>query len=463
MRVIKVGGGCLNGKKNIQRIVDLMVSHGVGQVFVVSALHGITDFLIGGMQAAMDDETHIPALIGKLKARHLLVARYLMPRKQDLNAYARELEKSLGKLERLYYGLNFTRAMTPRLTDVISSYGERLSAQLLALALRSRGISAAYRMPHKIGLLTDGKFGDATADLTKTARAFRTHLPPLLGRRKILVLPGFFGAGENGDITTFGRGGSDYSAAVVAAALDAERLDIWKDTEGFMSADPRLVPEARLIAVLSYEEAAELAYFGAKILHPRTVEPTRRRKMKIAIKNTLAPDAEGSLITARSPRPPSVIKSVAYDTDIGILKVHASGVGARPGILGKVATCIAGHGINIKSVVTSQTCISLLLARRDMDAARQALMGIRPRPFRKADRLEDVALIGIVGDGLLRREGIAARCFTAVADCRVNVEMISFGPSRAALYFLVKEKDLASGVNAIHSTFFGSLRCSRRA
>lgn len=250
---------------------------------------------------------------------------------------------------------------------------------------------------------------------------------------------------------------------MVAAALDAERLDIWKDTAGFMSADPRLVPEARLIAVLSYEEAAELAYFGAKILHPRTVEPARRRKMKIAIKNTLAPDAEGSLITARSPRPRSVIKSVAYDTDIGILKVHASGVGARPGILGKVASCIAGHGINIKSVVTSQTCISLLLARRDMDAARQALMGIRPRPFRKVDRLEDVALIGIVGDGLLHREGIAARCFTAVADCRVNVEMISFGPSRAALYFLVKEKDLASGVNAIHSTFFGSLRCRRRA
>jgi aspartate kinase len=463
MRVIKVGGGCLNGTQTIKDIVDLIVHRGQGHVFVVSALHGITDLLLDSLETALADETHIPAIMGKLKARHLLVARHLMRRKQDLKEYAKGLEQSLGKLERLYYGLNFTRAITPRLTDVITSYGERLSARLMAAILCSRGISATCRMPHKIGLITDGKYGDATADLTKTARHFKTHLTPLLGVKKIIFLPGFFGASKDGEITTFGRGGSDYAAAVVAVALNAERLDIWKDTEGFMSADPRLVPEAQLIPLLSYEEAAELAYFGAKILHPRTVEPTRRRKMAIAIKNTLAPDADGSLITARSPRPRSVIKSVAYDTDIGILKVHASGVGARPGILGEVATCVANKGINIKSVVTSQTCISLLLAQRDMEPARQVLMSVRPRPFRKLDRLEDVALIGIVGDGIQHRAGIAARCFTAVADCRVNVEMISFGPSRAALYFIVKKRDLESGINAIHSTFFSTPRCRRGA
>ena len=461
MRVIKVGGGCLNGKKTIARIVDLMASHGPGHVIVVSALHGITDFLLQGMETSLIDETRIPDLVGKLKTRHLSVARYLIPHKKALGEYTRKLEKALKKLERFYYGLNFTRAITPRLTDVISSYGERLSAQLLACVLQSRGSAAAYRMPHKIGLITDGKFGDATADLTLTSRNFQTHLIPLLKARKIVFLPGYFGADETGEITTFGRGGSDYSAAVAAVALKAERLDIWKDTDGFMSADPRMVPEAQLIPVLSYEEAAELAYFGAKILHPRTVEPARRRKMPIVIKNTLAPDADGTLITSRSPRPKSVIKSVAYDTDIGILKVHASGVGARPGILGEVATAIAGRGVNIKSVVTSQTCISLLLSRDDMEPARQTLMRIKPRPFRKIDRLDDVALIGIVGDGIQHREGIAARCFTAVAQCRVNVEMISFGPSRAALYFLVKQRDLESGINAIHSSFFSALRCHR--
>ncbi|MBL0712813.1 MAG: aspartate kinase [Desulfosarcina sp.] len=461
MKVIKVGGGCLKGPKTIAEIVTLMAHRGRGHVFVVSALNGITDLLIDSMSTALMDEEAIPGLIGRLKSRHRQVARHIVQDKSALKTYDRDLNKSLSRLERLFYGLNFTREITPRLTDVTSSFGERLAAQLLSAALRSRGLSATYRLPHKIGLITDGKFGDATADLTKTRRNFKHHLAPLLGEDKILFVPGFFGVSADGDITTFGRGGSDYSAAVAAVALKAEVLEIWKDTDGFMSADPQLVPEAELIPVLSYEEAAELAYFGAKILHPRTVEPARQKRMKITIKNTLRPDAPGSEIRARSPRTGRIIKSVAHDCDIGILKVHASGVGARPGILGQVSGAIAAGGINIKSVVTSQTCISLLLARKDLAPAREALMGIRPRPYRKIDALADVALIGIVGDGIQHRSGIAARCFTAVANCRVNVEMISFGPSRAALYFLVKKKDLESGVNAIHSTFFSTPRCNR--
>ena len=461
MKVIKIGGGCLKDTKTIASIVDLIAIRGQGHVFVVSALIGITDFLIAGMATALADEAAIPDLIGHLKTHHRKVARSILRGQSAIKAYNRDIEKNLRRLERLLYGLNFTREKTPRLTDVISSYGERLSAQLLSAAINSRGIAADYRLPHKIGLITDGKFGDATADLKQTSRNFKYHLTPLIKEYNTLFIPGFFGVNLDGDITTFGRGGSDYAASVAAAALGAEVLEIWKDTEGFMSADPRLVPEAELIPVLSYEEAAELAYFGARILHPRTVEPARRQKIRITIKNTLAPDAPGSEIKARSPRGKELIKSVAHDCDIGILKVHASGVGARPGILGQVSSAIAAGGINIKSVVTSQTCISLLLACRDLAAAKETITRIRPRPYRKVDTLEDVALIGIVGDGIQNRPGIAARCFTAVADCGVNVEMISFGPSRAALYFLVKKKDLESGVNAIHSTFFSTPRCRR--
>jgi len=461
VKVIKVGGGCLHGKETIQQIVDLITERGKRQVFVVSALYGVTDLLIQGMGRALKNEEHIPGIMADIKSRHQLVARHVISRPTELKTFNKEFGNSLRRLERFYYGLNFTGEITPRLTDAVTSFGERFSAQLLASALRSRGLPATCRMPHQVGLITDGKYGDATANIPKTERNFREHLVPLLARDVVLFFPGFFGVSETGYITTFGRGGSDYAAAVVAAALNAEVLEIWKDTEGFMSADPRLVSEATLIPTLSYEEAAELAYFGAKILHPRTVEPVRKKRIHIAIKNTLNPDGPGSLITARSPRPTSVIKSVAYDTDIAVLKVYASGVGARRGILGEVATAVSVKGINIKSVVTSQTCISLLLSRKDVEAAREALMDIVPRPFRQIDRLDGVALIGIVGDGIQKRPGIAARCFTAVADCRVNVEMISFGPSRAALYFLVEEKDLESGVNAIHSSFFSSPRCGR--
>lgn len=338
--------------------------------------------------------------------------------------------------------------------DVISSFGERFSVQLMAEAVRCKGRRAVYRMPHKIGIMTDGIFGDATARIRKTAENLRQHVKPLLNDKMILFIPGFFGINASGDVTTFGRGGSDYSAAVIARAMQASLLEIWKDTEGYLSADPRFVPEAKRIPVLSYDEAAELSYFGAKILHPRTVEPLRRSRLNIAVKNTLNPRAPGSLISPQSKRSPRLIKSVAHDTDIGILKVHASGVGARPGILALVARKMTDSGINIRSVVTSQTCISLLLAEKDLETGYLALRTLRPKPYKRLEKIEDVALVSIVGEGLMQKKGIAARCFTAVAEREVNVEMISFGPSRVALYFLVKTKDLQTAVHAIHGTFF---------
>lgn len=460
MKVIKIGGGCLKGKKNIEHILELLAERGLGHVIVVSALSGVTDFLIDSMAAAVEDESNIPGIISHIRNKHMLIVRHLTMPKNDLEHFKRDFNKYLSKLERLYYGLSFTREITSRMSDMISSFGERFSAVLLSSVLRSRRLHATCRMPDKIGLVTDGKFGDATVNLKLTTENFKAHVKPFLKKDTILFIPGFYGVSPKGEITTFGRGGSDYSAAVVAAALNAEILEVWKDVDGYMSSDPSYVPEAKLIPQLSYDEAAELSYFGAKILHPRTVEPLRKSKVRIAIKNTLNPDAEGSLISAQSIRLKTVIKSVAHDSDIGILKVHASGVGARLGILSLVSSKLAESGINIKSVVTSQTCISLLLALKDLEPGRRALMTLHPRPFRRLEKIEDVALISIVGEGLMQRKGIAARCFSAVAGCNVNVEMISFGPSRVALYFLVRNRDLQSAVNAIHSTFFSEPRCN---
>lgn len=458
MKVIKIGGGCLKGRKNVARILDLIAERGPGNVVVVSALNGVTDFLIQGTDQALESEEDIPEIVSGLRKKHMIVARHVFQRESTINSFGRELDRMLREIERFYYGLNFTREISPRMIDMISSYGERFSAVLLAAALRSRHVEAECRMPQRVGIVTDGKYGDATADLRRTSRNLRTHLLPLVENHCVVFVPGFFGVSEQGDITTFGRGGSDYSAAVVAAGLKAEVLEVWKDVDGYMSADPRFVRGARLIPSLSYDEAAELSYFGAKILHPRTVEPLRSARLGIAIKNTLDPDGPGSLITARSRKSSRVIKSVAYDTDIGVLKVHASGVGARPGILALVSNRLTASGINIKSVVTSQTVISILLARGDLEAGRSALKELRPKPYRKLQKIEEVALVTLVGEGLGTQKGIAARCFTAVAECGVNVEMISFGPSRVALYFIVRNQDLRRAVNAIHETFFQAAR-----
>jgi aspartate kinase len=460
MKVIKVGGGCLKGMDNIGSIIELIARRGKGHIFVVSALNGITDHLIDSMSKALADEQNVAPALEAIRDEHIGVAGGMIAGAEHRKACINELDTAIAKLERLLYGLNFTKEITPRLHDTVASFGERFSAILLSGILRSRGVNAVCRMPQHIGLVTDGKFGDATADIKTIARNFRQTLRPLLKKHDITFIPGFYGISRAGDITTFGRGGTDYSAAVVTAGIEAELLEIWKDVDGFMSADPTQVPEAELIPLLSYGEAAELSYFGAKILHPRTVEPLRAKGVAIAIKNTLNPDADGTLISARSPMSRQVIKSVAYTRDIGILKVHASGVGARPGILAQVTTAISQNGINIKSVVTSQTCISLLLARKDLEAGRKVLSKLSPRPYRKVEKCDDVALVGIVGDGLLKRKGIAARCFTSVAQCGVNVEMISFGPSPSALYFLVQQDSLHAAVNAIHSTFFSNLRCA---
>jgi aspartate kinase len=454
MKVIKIGGGCLKGRKNIARILDLVAERGRGNVVVVSALNGVTDFLVQGTRDALEDEKTIPEIVAGLRKKHLSTARHVFQRESAINPYAKELDRMLRELERFYYGLNFTREITRRMLDMISSYGERFSAELLAAALRSRNVEAHCLMPHRIGMITDGKYGDATADLRRTAKNLQSRLLPAGGERNVVLVPGFYGVSEQGDVTTFGRGGSDYSAAVVAAGLKAEVLEVWKDVDGYMSADPRLVRRARLIPSLSYDEAAELSYFGAKILHPRTVEPLRSARLEIVIKNTLNPDGPGSRITAGRRKSSRIIKSVAHDTDIGILKVHASGVGARPGILGLVANRLTEAGINIKSVVTSQTCISILLARNDVEDGRSALKELRPRPYRKLEKTDDVALVSLVGEGLGTGKGIAARCFTAVAESGVNVEMISFGPSRVALYFIVRNRDLKDAVSAVHEHFF---------
>ncbi|RLB85172.1 MAG: aspartate kinase, partial [Deltaproteobacteria bacterium] len=219
-------------------------------------------------------------------------------------------------------------------------------------------------------------------------------------------------------------------------------------------ADPDNIPQCKLIPELTYEEAAELAYTGAGILHPRTVEPVRRLGITIAIKNTYNPDAQGSLITKTGITTSTIVKSVSYTKDVAVLKIHASGVGARHGILSQITESLAADGINIKSVVTSQTCISLLLSRKDIEKGHKSIQSIAPSPYRKTTVILDVALVSIVGEGLHQNRGIAAKCFTAVSNANVNIEMISFGTSNAALYFLVQERSLDRTIQALHSIFF---------
>ncbi|MCP4721917.1 MAG: aspartate kinase [Desulfobacteraceae bacterium] len=454
MKVIKIGGGCLKDGQAAKAIVELIAKRGKGDIFVLSAFYGVTDILISGIEKALESEANIPLIINGLRTRHNQIIKTLILEEIPKKQLSKCLSDVYKKLERYYYGINFTREATPRMQDMIATFGERISAVILSKTLAARGIDASFVLPEELGIISDGKFMDASAVMDKTRQNLGAWMAVNMVPEKILFVPGFYGVSAKGDVTTFGRGGSDYSAAVVAAAAGASVLEIWKDTQGFMTADPDNIPHCKLIPELTYEEAAELSYTGAGILHPRTVEPVRSANINIAIKNTYNPDARGSMITKNGITAPNIVKSVSYTSDVAVLKIHASGVGARYGILSQITESLAKAGINIKSVVTSQTCISLLLSRKDIEKGHKSIEKIKPSPYRKSAVIADVALVSIVGEGLHRNRGIAAKCFTAVSNANVNIEMISFGTSNAALYFLVQEKSLDRTIQALHSIFF---------
>ncbi len=454
MKVIKIGGGCFKDEKAAGHIVDLIAERGGGNIFVLSAFSGITDLIVSGIETALKSEDAIFPVMEELSRRHRSFSEHLVKNGAELELLNGTLSSTLKKIERFYFGINFTREATPRMHNILSSYGERLSALIITAVLTSRGKKAVCIYPHKAGIITDGKYSDATALIKKTSENLTPQVKAHVSKNEIIFIPGFYGISETGEITTFGRGGSDYSAAAVAAAVKADLLEIWKDTEGFMTADPDNIDNPKLIPRLNYMEAAELAYTGAGILHPRTVEPVRKCKIDIAIKNTYNPDARGSLITGSGHRTETVIKSVSYTKDISVLKIHASGIGARPGILSTITASLSDKNINIKSVLTSQTCISLLVSNKDIDISQAAIQKIKPRPYRRTEKNRNVALISIVGEGLHHHKGVAAKCFTAVSEADVNIEMISFGTSNAALYFLVSEDDLDKTIKALHSIFF---------
>jgi len=455
MKVIKLGGGSLQEREQIQEIIHIIVERGRGNVVVLSGLGGVTDCLSAGIERALSDEKNIAEVIEELQSMHVPLVDFLIPTRAIRGHTAAALEDLFCRLERLYFGLTFTREVTSRLKDMILTFGERLSVTLMAGTLKSQGIDALPCMADEIGIISDGQYGNATALMAPTRMNLRKKLTPLLKRDRIILVTGYYGVNSHGCVTTFGRGGSDYSAAVIAAATGAQRLEVWKNVDGFMSADPAFVPTADMIPALSYEEAAELSYFGAKILHPNTVDPLKKPGIPLVIKNTFHPDREGTIVTGKANRTEGVVKSIAHNTDVGVLKVHASGLGAKPGVLGTIATHLSEKGVNIKSVITSQTCISLLLGRADSKKGYQEIKRIRPRPYGRLEEIDDMALIGIVGKGIAEKRGIAARVFTAVADSGVNIEMISMGPSKAAYYFMVKERDLKSTVRAVHDSLFG--------
>lgn len=451
---MKFGGGCLCNVSDFLKAAKIVKKEKETTAIVVSAVNGITTELFNGIELAKKSEINIEAIIQNIRNKHRKIVNEAINNENTREEILEIIESKIRKLERLFFGVAFTEEINDPVKTLILSFGERLAAIILAGVLDDKDIPALALEADSIGIITDSSFENATAIMPVVKENFKQLVIPKIQQGFIPVITGYFGCTENGKITIFGRNGSDYSAAVVAYGIEAERIILWKDVNGFMSADPSVVQNASKIEQLSFYEAAELAYFGAKILHPRALEPLQNSQINIVIRNFTQPQNTGTTILSKYENNKSSIKSVTYNKEIAVLRIHGPGVGYKPGIIGEIGNLLSKIGVNIYSIITSQTCINLLINPKDSLKSYTAITELVGEIIQNITLEKDIGLIAIVGEGLMNSPGLAAKVFTAVARRGINIEMISAGASEIAYSFIVKRKNVEETVKAIHHCLF---------
>jgi aspartokinase/homoserine dehydrogenase 1 len=453
--VVKFGGSNLKRKEDISKIIQVVRLYRRPLVIVVSALYGVTDILLKALREVRADEKAISILKENLMNDHYRIIDLYMGRVggEQGNDVKDKIASRIEELEKYLRGIHYLGEIPDFVEDRVLSYGERLSSLVLTAILNFNGISCRECLPETLGLFTNGEYRNATVDFSLS----REEVSRCLSGGTICVVPGFYGISRDSRVTLFGRGGSDYTAAAIACCIDAESVDLWKDVAGFMSTDPKLVEYPLALHHLGYNEAAELSYFGARILHPRTFEPVMETKIPVRLFNIedFAEDLEPvTVIRDEGIIRDDVVKSVTYSDDFGILRMHGAGVGIKPGIMAKVTSTLNDENINIKSIITAQTSINILLSLEDLGKSLRIVRSIGLSTVDSIEAIDNIALIAVVGEGILERPGIAARVFSAVSRHGINVRMISAGASSVAIYFIIDKSERNKAVRSIHEEFF---------
>jgi aspartate kinase/aspartokinase/homoserine dehydrogenase 1 len=444
--VLKVGGSNLKDTDSIGKVIDLIRSYEEPVIMVVSAFYGVTDRLID----AVENNGNPKELSGDLLQLHSeAINRYIPERSANITAISK-IRNLLEKLESLF---NSGEKDKPYIANEIISYGERLSAVTLSDIIRNNGKDCAVAFPEKIGFVSNSRYYQGTILLKRSAENLKKKLYP----ETTYVIPGFYGINSKGHTVLLGRGGSDYSAACIANGIDASYLDVWKDVEGYLSGDPKIIKNVKKIEHLSYLEAAELSYFGAKILHPRTIRPLVEKNIEIRLFNPekhKKAENPATVIGADTTVSPTIIKSITYSKNIALLKLKGSGVGIKKGILAQVTKALDDAQINIRSVVTSQTAIHFIFLKEDLEHAKSIIDHINKNNDFDTEIDDNIAWIAAIGNGINEKEGIAASIFASLARKEINVRHIVLGASEVAIYFIIKKEDVEEAVNAINDELF---------
>ena len=457
---MKFGGSSLANAsriKNAARIIQRFSSEN-RIVVVASAMNETTDQLLEiGEMAAKGDGTRARKILERIQKSHARTAQTISP-----SRVRRELLDRISRLnvdlEKTVAGISHLRELTPRSRDYLLSFGERLSTPILAAEIRSLGLKARELTGAEAGITSDDKFGEAKPLTEVSYQQVRRHLDSLLGKNEIPVVTGFIAATVDGIITTLGRGGSDYTASILGAALNTDEIWIWTDVDGLMTADPRIVKDARVLPTVSFGEALELSFFGAKMMHPRAVQPAAQRKIPVRIRNSSKPTFEGTLVSSGETKNGGrIVKAVSIIRSVGIVTVSGTGMIGSPGAAAKVFMALGSNNVNVMLISqgSSEATISCVVARKDVDNAvrtlQLALLG--QGLVDKVVAEKDACIIAVVGSGMKGTPGVAARIFGAVARKKINVRIVAQGSSEYNVSFVVSEHEGPEAVKVIHNEF----------
>ena len=448
---MKFGGTSVEDPAAIGRTAAIVAGRlalGKQPVVVVSAMARVTDQLLrAAASAAAGDRTGALAISSRLRSRHRDTAAALIKDFANASTLQNLIDQKFDSLDEILRGLAAILELTPRISDLIVSYGERISSRIVAAAFVERGIDAAHVDARDI-VITDAQFQKAAPLDAIVDKRAQEQLLPLTSLGKVPVMGGFIASNEAGITTTIGRGGSDFTGALIGGALSADAIEIWTDVDGIMTADPRVCPDALRVKIISFEEAAELAYFGAKVLHPATILPAVKKNIPVLVLNSRNAACEGTRITSLAPHCSSPFKSIAVKKKLSIIDVVASRMLMTHGYMKDIFTIFDKHQCPVDMVSTSEVSVSLSVDSNDK----------LPELAADLSQLADVkyegrkALVCLVGEDIRGRNGMAAQVFNAIRH--INVRMISQGASEINMSFMIDEDDADEAVRSLHAAFF---------
>jgi aspartokinase/homoserine dehydrogenase 1 len=459
---MKFGGTSVGDVPRLKEVVAIVKQFlDKKPVVVASAMGGVTNILLETSQRALERKTgEMNNAITVLRDKHLAIANALIQDYQRRAALIKEQQESIDELANLYHGVSLLRELSPRSLDAIASFGEIFSCRQIAAILQENGINAQFIDARTI-IRTDNNFGEASIDFKYSNKAIHDAIAPLVKKGIVPVVTGFIASTEDGITTTIGRSGSDYTGSVVGAAVNSEEIWIWTDVDGVMTADPRFVKGAKVLSEISYREAAEMSYFGAKVIHPKTMVPAIEKKIPIRIKNTFNPTHPGTLISAKAKSGDSAAKTVTSIDNLAIIAIEGNGMIGVPGVSGRIFSALARAQVNVMMIsqASSEHNICFIVPQKDCQMGAKVLrdefsVDIAKKIIDDVSVKEPVSIVAVVGEGMKGSKGIAGKTFDAVAKSDVNIIVIAQGSSELNISFVVQQQDAKKTVQAVHDAFY---------